>query len=83
MPTPLEKNLILLNICVNNRPSMSYCLNPNCQKPQNPTESNFCLNCGSKLILRERYRALKVIGQGGFGKTFLSLTPIAGCLSQR
>nr|WP_245915877.1 serine/threonine-protein kinase [Merismopedia glauca] len=52
---------------------MSYCLNPTCQKPQNPPESLFCLNCGSKLILRERYRALKVIGQGGFGKTFLAV----------
>ncbi|PSB05200.1 bifunctional serine/threonine-protein kinase/formylglycine-generating enzyme family protein [Merismopedia glauca] len=52
---------------------MSYCLKPNCQKPQNPPESLFCLNCGSKLILRERYRALKVIGQGGFGKTFLAV----------
>ncbi|PSB04249.1 bifunctional serine/threonine-protein kinase/formylglycine-generating enzyme family protein [Merismopedia glauca] len=52
---------------------MSYCLNPNCHKPHNPPENLFCLNCGSKLILRERYRALKVIGQGGFGKTFLAV----------
>ncbi|NES24963.1 MAG: serine/threonine protein kinase, partial [Symploca sp. SIO3E6] len=51
---------------------MSYCLNPNCRKPQNPQGCRFCQSCGSKLLLRERYRALRVIGQGGFGKTFLA-----------
>ena len=52
---------------------MSYCLNPNCQKPQNPVGSKFCQNCGSKLLLKEHYRALKLIGQGGFGRTFLAV----------
>ncbi|NES17691.1 MAG: protein kinase [Symploca sp. SIO3E6] len=52
---------------------MSYCLNPNCQKQQNPKGNNFCQSCGSRLLLRERYRALKIIGQGGFGKTFLAV----------
>ena len=52
---------------------MSYCLNPNCQKPQNPAETKFCQNCGSKLLLQEHYRALKLIGQGGFGRTFLAV----------
>lgn len=52
---------------------MSYCLNPNCQKPQNPTGTKFCQNCGSKLLLKGHYRALKLIGQGGFGRTFLAV----------
>ncbi len=52
---------------------MSYCLNPNCRKQQNPQENNFCQSCGSTLLLRERYRALRIIGQGGFGKTFLAV----------
>lgn len=52
---------------------MSYCLQPTCRKPQNQPKVTFCQNCGSKLLLRERYRALKVIGQGGFGKTFLAV----------
>ncbi|MCL1470702.1 protein kinase domain-containing protein [Argonema antarcticum] len=52
---------------------MSYCLNPNCQKPQNQEGTKFCLNCGSKLLLKERYRAIKVIGQSGFGKTILAV----------
>ena len=52
---------------------MSYCLNPSCQQPQNPDLTKFCQNCGSKLLLKERYRAIKLIGQGGFGRTFLSV----------
>ncbi|HAX86783.1 MAG TPA: serine/threonine protein kinase [Cyanobacteria bacterium UBA11370] len=52
---------------------MSYCLNPSCPNPQNPTQTTFCLSCGSKLLLKERYRAIKPIGQGGFGKTFLAV----------
>ncbi len=52
---------------------MSYCLNPDCQKPQNPAGYNFCHNCGAKLLLGDRYRALKSIGQGGFGRTFLAI----------
>jgi serine/threonine protein kinase len=29
--------------------------------------------CGSKLLLAERYRAVKIIGHGGFGRTFLAV----------
>lgn len=52
---------------------MSYCLTPNCPNPQNPEGTNFCLNCGSKLLLKERYRAIRPIGEGGFGRTFLAV----------
>ncbi|WP_041226075.1 serine/threonine-protein kinase [Crinalium epipsammum] len=52
---------------------MMYCLNPNCPTPQNPQNTKFCLSCGFKLLLRERYRAIKPIGQGGFGRTFLAV----------
>jgi serine/threonine protein kinase len=51
---------------------MSYCLNPVCTQPQN-SDINFCQSCGAKLLLRERYRAVRQIGQGGFGKTFLAV----------
>lgn len=51
---------------------MSYCLNPRCQKPQNSNDAKFCLTCGTKLLLK-RYRAVKPIGQGGFGITFLAV----------
>ncbi|HIK29448.1 MAG: serine/threonine protein kinase [Oscillatoriaceae bacterium SKW80] len=49
---------------------MSYCLNPDCQKPHNTRDAKFCKNCGSPLLLGERYRAIKPIGAGGFGRTF-------------
>ncbi|MDJ0798592.1 MAG: serine/threonine-protein kinase [Calothrix sp. MO_167.B12] len=52
---------------------MSYCFNPLCSKPQNPPDANFCLNCGSKLLLKERYRALSQLGAGGFGKTYRAI----------
>ena len=51
---------------------MTHCLNPNCQIPQNPERNIYCQNCGSKLLLKDRYRPLNLIGQGGFGRTFLA-----------
>lgn len=32
-----------------------------------------CRSCGSALLLHKRYQALKLIGQGGFGRTFLAV----------
>ncbi|KYC40924.1 serine/threonine protein kinase [Scytonema hofmannii PCC 7110] len=52
---------------------MTYCLNPFCPNPQHTNDGKFCLTCGSKLLLKERYRAIKPIGQGGFGRTFLAV----------
>ncbi|MEA5595110.1 serine/threonine-protein kinase [Rivularia sp. UHCC 0363] len=51
---------------------MSYCLNPSCPNPQNTNSEKFCLSCGSKLLLKQRYRAIRPIGQGGFSRTFLA-----------
>ena len=48
---------------------MTQCLNPDCLK-FNPPETKFCQSCHEKLVLVERYRALKIIGRGGFGRTF-------------
>lgn len=60
---------------------MSYCFNPGCDYSENPSDGRFCQNCGSKLVLsqpdstseRPVYRAIKLIGQGGFGRTFLAV----------
>ncbi|HEY9710900.1 MAG TPA: serine/threonine-protein kinase, partial [Oculatellaceae cyanobacterium] len=51
---------------------MSYCLNPVCPQPKNPIHVEVCQACGSKLLLRDRYRVSKALGQGGFGATFLA-----------
>lgn len=51
---------------------MSYCVNPDCLKPHNPERNKFCQGCGFHLLFQERYRAIELIGQGGFGRTFLA-----------
>ncbi len=57
---------------------MSQCLNPDCLYripllPLKPPKEQFCERCGSKLLLRERYRAIKPLSAGGFGKTFVAI----------
>jgi serine/threonine protein kinase len=51
---------------------MSYCINPHCPRPIDPTnaKNRICHNCGSDLVLKSRYRVLKQLGSGGFGQTF-------------
>src|SRR5579883_1237076 len=51
---------------------MSYCLNPVCPHPANLAFSQKCQFCGAMLLLRDRYRVIKALGQGGFGATFLA-----------
>ena len=51
---------------------MSQCLNPDCLQ-QNPPDTIFCQSCGSKIVLADRYRPVSLIGQGGFGRTFLAV----------
>lgn len=51
---------------------MSYCLNPACKKTENVPQAPTCQACGAALLLRDRYRATKVLGHGGFGTTFLA-----------
>ena len=53
--------------------SVIYCLNPACSQPQNETRSRTCTTCQSSLVLHDRYVALKKIGKGGFGSTFLAV----------
>lgn len=49
---------------------MIYCLNPHCLDRINPDNYKYCQSCGAHLLLRSRYRALKYIGGGGFGRTY-------------
>lgn len=75
-PLPYNQAKLLVNKSFFNLKSkirMSYCLNAYCPNPQNPGVAIFCVSCGTKLLLKDRYRAIKPIGQGGFGKTFLAV----------
>ena len=51
---------------------MTYCLNPTCPQPQNTIDSHFCTACGTSLILDDKYRAISLLGKGGFGRTLLA-----------
>jgi formylglycine-generating enzyme required for sulfatase activity/predicted Ser/Thr protein kinase len=51
---------------------MNQCLNPICCY-RNPEGYKFCTKCGTKLLLAQRYRALEIIGEGGFGRTFKAI----------
>lgn len=52
---------------------MTYCVLPGCYQPHNPDTNQVCQSCGNRLLLKERYRPLRQIGQGGFGRTFLAI----------
>ncbi|HEY9811434.1 MAG TPA: serine/threonine-protein kinase [Halomicronema sp.] len=52
---------------------MSYCLNSSCQTPQNHPGAEHCANCGTKLLLKDRYRPIKVLGKSNFCRTFLAV----------
>jgi formylglycine-generating enzyme required for sulfatase activity/tRNA A-37 threonylcarbamoyl transferase component Bud32 len=53
---------------------MICCINPDCEKPENPDGQTYCISCGLELvpILRNRFRMIKLLGQGGFGRTYLA-----------
>ncbi len=52
---------------------MSYCLNPNCYKPQNLDGEKICKACGSQLLLKDRYRAISFLDSGGMSRNFLAI----------
>lgn len=52
---------------------MSYCFHLSCVKPHNADHAFFCTGCGAKLLLGDRYRFVKLLGAGGFGRTYLAI----------
>jgi WD40 repeat protein/tRNA A-37 threonylcarbamoyl transferase component Bud32 len=53
---------------------MKCCINPQCPKPDNADDVVYCQACGVKIpdLLRGRFRIIKLLGQGGFGRTYLA-----------
>ena len=49
---------------------MSLCINPRCPNPNNSDTQLFCNSCSSELLLEGRYRVMRQMGSGGFGKTY-------------
>jgi serine/threonine protein kinase, bacterial len=54
---------------------VSYCVNPTCLKPENPDKKDLhkCLACGHALKLKGSFSAVKPLGRGGFGATYLAI----------
>ena len=55
---------------------MLICQVPNCSNPFNVEGSKHCISCGGSnfgKFLRNRYRVLKLLGEGGFSKTYAAI----------
>jgi serine/threonine protein kinase len=49
------------------------CLHPDCHNPPHGDDVKFCSYCGTELVvLRQRYKPVRSLGGGGFGKTFVA-----------
>jgi len=50
---------------------MSYCINPKCPKPSDLlNDYHLCRFCGSQLLLQERYRVRRQLGEGSLSKIY-------------
>jgi WD40 repeat protein len=54
-----------------NQPINAICVNPACRSPYDQA-GQFCAACGAELVLAQRYRAVRLLGQGSSGRTFLA-----------
>lgn len=52
---------------------MQICQNPGCSNPFSADSNIFCTSCGQSnfgKLLRSRYRVLRLLGEGGFSRTY-------------
>lgn len=62
---------------------MSYCINPKCPKPLDPlNDDHLCRSCGSQLLLQERYRVKRQLGEGSLSKIY-EVEDCAGSLQEQ
>ncbi|MBE9140243.1 serine/threonine protein kinase [Nodosilinea sp. LEGE 07088] len=54
-------------------PATVFCVNPACSQPENLEGATVCVACGQLLRVGDRYRCQKILGQGGFGRTYLAV----------
>ena len=57
----------------NSQPNLNaiHCINPNCPRPYpQPWGNKFCLACGGKLQLEDRFIPLERLGSGGFARIY-------------
>jgi serine/threonine protein kinase len=54
-------------------PPITCCVNPVCPQPENVNAAIVCAACGQPLRVGDRYRCQRVLGQGGFGRTYLAV----------
>jgi formylglycine-generating enzyme required for sulfatase activity len=69
---PIAIDVVIKVECKQVNSAMSHCLNPDCLY-KNLETTQICQKCGTKLLLGDRYRALSILGKGGFGRTFLAI----------
>ncbi|MGB3201136.1 MAG: serine/threonine-protein kinase [Nodosilinea sp.] len=51
----------------------TLCVNLACPQPDNSDDAIACAACGWPLWVGDRYRCQRVLGQGGFGRTYLAI----------
>ncbi len=51
----------------------TLCVNPACPQPKNDDRAGGCTACGQPLCVADRYRCQQLLGQGGFGRTYLAV----------
>ena len=51
--------------------SKIHCINPHCPNPIQTWGNKFCQNCGTPVLLKNRYIPLRKISKGGFAKIYI------------
>lgn len=64
---------------IGDQEDLSYCFKPDCQHPENFGGALNCQSCGAPLLLKNRYRAIKIIAKAEKQKTFKAIDAGDSC----